>query len=619
MKKFSEFFTESILEKEKTKQEVDSIINEGIVDGFKKLASAGKEKLSKFKDAFADKAKELLSKTLGTLVKSLVSSIQSKDKKPADIKSQMESNPLFKDFLSETNAIEEIQSDFSKEDVEDVVKKEDNVTKESIEEYYKQNNIITEDFGDMADTITTKIFSSVYKIIAGALGAIGWVIKPSFRNWFDKLVRKVQKLFYRSKLGQSIKDLPPEVEQSVMEKFQAIIGIVVVVVMVWIIVSHIKGEGDSISGDDPDGKSFSGKGATADTNEWSGGDASAKPDRFAPPERVSGDALDDERYTKGFIAYKNARRAAFLKEHPGMTKDMYHNMYAKAVQSEFNRAWNQGHLLKIEGDKINSEDLNLSGAGAAASDTADNADTAAAGNANTTDNSSNSSNTDAAAAGNANTTDNSSNTDAAADISNNGEEIGDATTSNARNGWHIMKKGKYPVSNGSTSQQEADYINQRVEEITQRRGGKLDDFWRRRYTKMAQKEWDAAESNGKILSIKNHKILAHDMTNDDKKKIFGIYKGASKVKTAAADAAHTAQSEADKLDALYASHGNIDFTEANTDIDKYNLNQIIESGAKSITMQSGDTPIKINIENLSDADKKLNPSELLDKYLSSYL
>lgn len=602
MKKFSEFFTESILEKEKTKQEVDSIINEGIVDGFKKLASAGKEKLSKFKDAFADKAKELLSKTLGTLVKSLVSSIQSKDKKPADIKSQMESNPLFKDFLSETNAIEEIQSDFSKEDVEDVVKKEDNVTKESIEEYYKQNNIITEDFGDMADTITTKIFSSVYKIIAGALGAIGWVIKPSFRNWFDKLVRKVQKLFYRSKLGQSIRDLPPEVEQSVMEKFQAIIGIVVVVVMVWIIVSHIKGEGDSISGDDPDGKSFSGKGATADTNEWSSGDASAEPDRFAPPERVSGDALDDERYTKGFIAYKNARRAAFLKEHPGMTKDMYHDMYAKAVQSEFNRAWNQGHLLKIEGDKINSEDLNLSGAGAAASDTADNADTAAAGNANTTDNSSN-----------------SSNTDAAADISNNGEEIGDATTSNARNGWHIMKKGKYPVSDGSTSQQEADYINQRVEEITQRRGGKLDDFWRRRYTKMARKEWDAAESNGKILSIKNHKILAHDMTNDDKKKIFGIYKGASKVKTAAADAAHTAQSEADKLDALYASHGNIDFTEANTDIDKYNLNQIIESGAKSITMQSGDTPIKINIENLPDADKKLNPSELLDKYLSSYL
>lgn len=602
MKKFSEFFTESILEKEKTKQEVDSIINEGIVDGFKKLASAGKEKLSKFKDAFADKAKELLSKTLGTLVKSLVSSIQSKDKKPADIKSQMESNPLFKDFLSETNAIEEIQSDFSKEDVEDVVKKEDNVTKESIEEYYKQNNIITEDFGDMADTITTKIFSSVYKIIAGALGAIGWVIKPSFRNWFDKLVRKVQKLFYRSKLGQSIKDLPPEVEQSVMEKFQAIIGIVVVVVMVWIIVSHIKGEGDSISGDDPDGKSFSGKGATADTNEWSSGDASAEPDRFAPPERVSGDALDDERYTKGFIAYKNARRAAFLKEHPGMTKDMYHDMYAKAVQSEFNRAWNQGHLLKIEGDKINSEDLNLSGAGAAASDTADNADTAAAGNANTTDNSSN-----------------SSNTDAAADISNNGEEIGDATTSNARNGWHIMKKGKYQVSDGSTSQQETDYINQRVEEITQRRGGKLDDFWRRRYTKMAKKEWDAAESNGKILSIKNHKILAHDMTNDDKKKIFGIYKGASKVKTAAADAAHTAQSEADKLDALYASHGNIDFTEANTDIDKYNLNQIIESGAKSITMQSGDTPIKINIENLPDADKKLNPSELLDKYLSSYL
>lgn len=601
MKKFSEFFTESILEKEKTKQEVDSIINEGIVDGFKKLASAGKEKLSKFKDAFADKAKELLSKTLGTLVKSLVSSIQSKDKKPADIKSQMESNPLFKDFLSETNAIEEIQSDFSKEDVEDVVKKEDNVTKESIEEYYKQNNIITEDFGDMADTITTKIFSSVYKIIAGALGAIGWVIKPSFRNWFDKLVRKVQKAFYHSKLGQSIKDLPPEVEQSVMEKFQAIIGIVVVVVMVWIIVSHIKGEGDSISSDDTDGKSFSGKGAAAD-------------------------------------------------------------------------------------------------------DTTDNVDTTASDNANTADN--------------------SSNTDAAADVSNNGEEIGDATTSNARNGWHIMKKGKYPVSSGSAGQQESDYIKQRVEEIAQRRGGKLDDFWRRRYTRMAQKEWDAAESNGKILSIKNHKILAHDMDATDKKEIYGIYKGNDAVKNATTNTANTAQSEADKLDALHNStsggsassmkmfiapaaktdsnvelpaeahnlqdsyvdarlkaipgydkmseiqqeklkdmaemefnksfdNGNVlvvknnnifpinaeqynnpqeylkisgilngnnaDFTKIDSDISRFNLNQIIESGAKSITMQSGDTPIKINIENLPDADKKLNPSELLDKYLSSYL
>ncbi len=601
MKKFSEFFTESILEKEKTKQEVDSIINEGIVDGFKKLASAGKEKLSKFKDTFADKAKELLSKTLGTLVKSLVSSIQSKDKKPADIKSQLESNPLFKDFLSETNAIEEIQSDFSKEDVEDVVKKEDNVTKESIEEYYKQNNIITEDFGDMADTITTKIFSSVYKIIAGALGAIGWVIKPSFRNWFDKLVRKVQKAFYHSKLGQSIKDLPPEVEQSVMEKFQAIIGIVVVVVMVWIIISHIKGEGDSISSDDTDGKSFSGKGAAAD-------------------------------------------------------------------------------------------------------DTTDNVDTTASDNANTADN--------------------SSNTDAAADVSNNGEEIGDATTSNARNGWHIMKKGKYPVSSGSAGQQESDYIKQRVEEIAQRRGGKLDDFWRRRYTRMAQKEWDAAESNGKILSIKNHKILAHDMDATDKKEIYGIYKGNDAVKNATTNTANTAQSEADKLDALHNStsgesassmkmfiapaaktdsnvelpaeahnlqdsyvdarlkaipgydkmseiqqeklkdmaemefnksfdNGNVlvvknnnifpinaeqynnpqeylkisgilngnnaDFTKIDSDISRFNLNQIIESGAKSITMQSGDTPIKINIENLPDADKKLNPSELLDKYLSSYL
>ena len=242
MKKFSEILTETVLEKE-SKQEVDSIINEGIVDGFKKLATASKEKLSSFKDAFATKAKDLLSKTLSSLVKSLVSSIQSK--KSVDVKSQMEQNPMFKEFLSETDAINEISSDFDKKAVDSVIGKKGEVTEESVQ--YSNKNIISEDIADSVDTITTKIFSSVYTIIAKALGAIGYVIKPEFRNWYDRLVRKIQKKFYSTKLGQSIKDLPPEVEQDVMQKFQAIIGIVVVIVMVWIIVSTLNGDSDAVS------------------------------------------------------------------------------------------------------------------------------------------------------------------------------------------------------------------------------------------------------------------------------------------------------------------------------------------------------------------------------------
>ena len=242
MKKFSEILTETVLEKE-SKQEVDSIINEGIVDGFKKLATASKEKLSSFKDAFATKAKDLLSKTLSSLVKSLVSSIQSK--KSVDVKSQMEQNPMFKEFLSETDAINEISSDFDKKAVDSVIGKKGEVTEESVQ--YSNKNIISEDIADSVDTITTKIFSSVYTIIAKTLGAIGYVIKPEFRNWYDRLVRKIQKKFYSTKLGQSIKDLPPEVEQDVMQKFQAIIGIVVVIVMVWIIVSTLNGDSDAVS------------------------------------------------------------------------------------------------------------------------------------------------------------------------------------------------------------------------------------------------------------------------------------------------------------------------------------------------------------------------------------
>lgn len=242
MKKFSEILTETILKKE-SKREVDSIINESIVDGFKKLASASKEKLSSFKDAFATKAKDLLSKTLSSLVKSLVSSIQSK--KSVDVKSQMEQNPMFKEFLSETDAINEISSDFDKKAVDSVIGKKGEVTEESVQ--YSNQNIISEGITDSADTITTKIFSSVYTIIAKALGAVGYVIKPEFRNWYDRLIRKIQKKFYSTKLGQSIKDLPPEVEQDVMQKFQAIIGIVVVIVMVWIIVSTLNGDSDAVS------------------------------------------------------------------------------------------------------------------------------------------------------------------------------------------------------------------------------------------------------------------------------------------------------------------------------------------------------------------------------------
>lgn len=243
MKKFSEILTETVLEKE-SKQEVDSIINEGIVDGFKKLATASKEKLSNFKNAFVSKTKDILSKTLGSLVKSLIESIQTK--KTADVKSQMEENPLFKEFLSETNAISEISSDFDKNAVKSVIGKKGEVAAESIQSP-SNKNIISEDIADSVDTITTKIFSSVYTIIAKALGAIGYVIKPEFRNWYDRLVRKIQKKFYSTKLGQSIKDLPPEVEQDVMQKFQAIIGIVVVIVMVWIIVSTLNGDSNDIS------------------------------------------------------------------------------------------------------------------------------------------------------------------------------------------------------------------------------------------------------------------------------------------------------------------------------------------------------------------------------------
>lgn len=415
----------------------------------------------------------------------------------------------------------------------------------------------------MADTITTKIFSSVYKIIAGALGAIGWVIKPSFRNWFDKLVIKVQKLFYRSKLGQSIKELPPEVEQSVIEKFQAIIGIVVVVVMVWIIVSHIKGEGDSINGDDADGKSFSGKGATADEDAWSGGNASDKPDRFAPKESVSSDTLDDERYTKGYIAYKQARRAAFLKEHPGITKEAYRKMYEKAVQSEFNRAWNQGHLLKIDGDKINSEDLNIS-SGGAADDVTNNTDTATHSDSDT----------------NTNTT--QTNTEKSADSA--------ASTKSGNAELHGDDKVGGDMSLHSFHRR---YLGAKMQE------------WRTSHPNASQsdimnaqraitREFNIAQAKGKILTFSDGKTVPID-AKDANSAVFFNGTGAVEGKNV-------------NLDALDKTNPGLEHS--------ISANQLLDGGLTSaeFTSYSG-IHVKLDLSNIPESDRNMPLNMLAEKYI----
>lgn len=345
MKKFSEIIEETILKNE-SKRDVDLIINEGIVDGFKKLANASKEKLISFKTTFSNKTKDILSKTLSALVKSLISSIQTK--KTEDIKPQLEQNPLFKEFLSETNAINEISSDFNKNAVKSVIGKKDDVAVESIQ--YSNKNIISEDISDSIDTITTKIFSAVYKIISGTLEKIGYVIKPDFRNWYDKLVRKIQKKFYTTKLGQSINDLPPEVKDGVMERFQAIIGIIVIVIMIWIISSTLNGDDVATSA--------SGGAAAEEMNNFA--DAfDARSDDFynVDGNPTSGEismaqiAKTDPDTYKAYNDYIKDRVAAIKEANSDMDADDIANAQNQAAL-EFKTALQKGKVLSIEDNKI---------------------------------------------------------------------------------------------------------------------------------------------------------------------------------------------------------------------------------------------------------------------------
>lgn len=151
---------------------------------------------------------------------------------------------MIKSVLSEIDIFSEVKNEFTTKDVNSLLVKENNKNvEESVINLIDNNNyIIFEGIGDTVDDVTTKIFSTVYQLLAKGLGAIGYTIKPELRNWFDRLVRKVFKLFKNTKLGQSIEELPPDVKKDVILKFQAIIGIIITVILIWIIISIIKGE-----------------------------------------------------------------------------------------------------------------------------------------------------------------------------------------------------------------------------------------------------------------------------------------------------------------------------------------------------------------------------------------
>ena len=355
-KTFLDIIDETIKYHENLNEEyVNNILNEGIIDGFKKLANASKDKLSVFKEKFTEKTKEILKSTLSKIVKAIIDSISSK--KNVDVQSQLSENPLFKDFIEETDAINEIKSEFNNNAAKELIAKKDVVT-DSIIFSNINNNIITEDFSDSVDTITTKIFSSVYKIIAGTLEKLGYAIKPEFRNWYDKLVRKIQKKFYNTKLGQSISDLPPEVKDDVMEKFQAIIGVVVIIIMTWIIISTFNGENIDANTENADNSSVSNSNIDDISNNT---ESAASKQMFLPDKDTIDTKINYSNEPKEIydmrVKYINERYNAIKDEYPNMSA-MQQNAWRHKAAVEFDASFAHDKILKIEDGKIIRTDIN---------------------------------------------------------------------------------------------------------------------------------------------------------------------------------------------------------------------------------------------------------------------
>lgn len=216
----------------------------GLIDKFKLLKDKSKDSLMQFKDKFQTFVNNLYQSLINNIIQPLINSLTKKDnniESESDIKDKLNNNPIIKSVLSEIDIFNEVKNELTKKDVNSLLAKEtDKNIKESVDITNKY--VIFEGIGDTVDDISTKIFNTVYQLLVKGLSSIGYTINPELRNWFDRLVRKVFKLFQKTKLGQSIEELPPDVKKDVILKFQAIIGIVISVVIIWIIISTLKGE-----------------------------------------------------------------------------------------------------------------------------------------------------------------------------------------------------------------------------------------------------------------------------------------------------------------------------------------------------------------------------------------
>lgn len=254
---------------------------------------------------------------------------------------------MIKSVLSEIDIFSEVKNEFTTKDVNSLLVKENNKNvEESVNNLIDNNNyIIFEGIGDTVDDVTTKIFSTVYQLLAKGLGAIGYTIKPELRNWFDRLVRKVFKLFKNTKLGQSIEELPPDVKKDVILKFQAIIGIIITVILIWIIISIIK-SGTSV-------KANSNKNFNEFDKKSAGNDDFYKVDG----QNVSGNVSMMElakNNPKAYQAYKdyiNGRVSAIKSADSTLDVDELADIRRQA-ELEFKNALLKGKILSIKDNKI---------------------------------------------------------------------------------------------------------------------------------------------------------------------------------------------------------------------------------------------------------------------------
>ena len=263
----------------------------------------------------------------------------------------------------------------------------------------------------------------------------------------------------------------------------------------------------------------------------------------------------------GYKAYREARIAAIMKEHPSLSRDVIIHDYRTDFMAEYNTAWHNGNMLHVNDGDISQTPIPKSDGTETATTSADN--TSAEGKTVGTD-----------------------------QTTNTGKPT--ETTASEKSG-NAELHGDDKVGGGSMPAHtfERRFLHEKMQEYrTSHPNASAYDI--ERMKNKFSREFDVARAKGKILMVSDGKTIS---INAKKANVTAFFNGSG---------------------AVEGKNVNLDALDKSAPYLEYNMSagQMLDSGLTSVEFTSfGGIHVKLDLSNIPESDRKMPLYMLAEKYI----